>query len=235
LEKEEGDEVIARLTAYCCRYPFKIEKWITLRKGKSYFTIKERLTNLSSQELEFSWLQHPAFGEPLIAPGTRLDIPATEAIVDKTSPAGRLQGETVFKWPFGIGIDGRRIDLSTIPERETIAEETIFLKGLQEGWYAITNPKLKVGFALSWDLEVYRYLWFWQNFNLYDYPFYGREWNIALEPCTSYPTNFAEQLKNGTVARIKGNSSLEVRIAGIAYSGLTRVEKVTADGAVQGE
>nr|BAJ46972.1 hypothetical protein HGMM_F40C01C13 [Candidatus Caldarchaeum subterraneum] len=68
-----------------------------------------------------------------------------------------------------------------------------------------------MGFEMIWDVSIFRYLWFWQNYNTPDYPWYGRAWNIALEPCTSYPAGLPEQVKHGTHVTLDGGASLETK------------------------
>jgi hypothetical protein len=48
------------------------------------------------------------------------------------------------------------------------------------------------------------YLWFWQEFGATQgYPWYGRHYNIGLEPFSSYPTSgLAEAVRNGTALTI---------------------------------
>ena len=82
--------------------------------------------------------------------------------------------------------------LSVIPPRDLVAEETTFLR-MKEGWYVLSNPKMNLEFRLDWDSKIFPRLWFWQNYNLPDYPYYGDAWNIALEPATSLPVNLAMQ------------------------------------------
>jgi hypothetical protein len=44
------------------------------------------------------------------------------------------------------------------------------------------------------------YLWFWQEYGASGfYPWYGRQYNIGLEPFSSFPTNgLKEAVDNGT-------------------------------------
>ena len=44
------------------------------------------------------------------------------------------------------------------------------------------------------------YLWYWQEFGASEgYPWYGRHYNIGLEPFSSYPTDgLAEAVANGS-------------------------------------
>jgi len=65
IENEGRREISAHLWVLGHRYPYRLDKCIRLREGTGTLEIEEKLTNTSSQTLEFSWLQHPAFGRPL--------------------------------------------------------------------------------------------------------------------------------------------------------------------------
>jgi len=229
--KQTPEEVIVHLSVECYRYPFRLDKEFTLREGETLLTIREKLTNTSNQDLEFCWLQHPAFGEPFLAPGTVIDIPAKEVIIEEY-PWSRLSPGR-WRWPKVLGRNKEEVDLSRIPSKDVCAEETVFITSLEEGWYVITNPDLKLGFGLTWDKAVYPAVWFWQNYNRPDYPWFGRCWNIALEPCTSHPGTFEKQLKAGTIPKIKGNSSIETEVKALVYTGLTKVKRITREGKVE--
>ena len=225
VEKEQNDEVTIYLWVEGIRYPFLLEKWLTIRENESNIYIRERLTNTSKQELEYSWLQHPAFGEPFLEPGCRIKLPEpATVIVEENSPYGRLKPGK-YEWPMVMGKDGKRVDLSQIPERDIVAEETSFITNMTEGWYILHNPRLKIGFGMAWEVEVYKYLWFWQNYNTPNYPWYSRAWNIALEPCTSFPGGLEEQIRRRTHIQLGAGQRLETRLT--AYI-LTEAEKTTA-------
>lgn len=235
VESSESDEVSAHLWVECCRYPLRVDKWMSLRRDEAILRIRERVTNLSSQEVEFSWLQHPSFGEQFIEPGCRIDAPAGRVFTDKYSKLCRLKPGEYFDWPIVEGRNGEKIDLSILPSRDLVAEETDYLLDLKDGWYALTNPRKNLGFGLKWDLKVYRFIWFWQNYNTPDYPFYSRSWNIALEPCSSYPGSFKEQLENGTVIKVSGGGRVEVELMAVVYTGFKRVYRVDWSGEVEGD
>jgi len=64
---------------------------------------------------------------------------------------------------------------------------------------------------------------------------FGRTWNIALEPCTSWPaTGLADQMAKGTAAKIRGNRSIELEMKAIAYTGLQGVKWISSEGRVEG-
>lgn len=78
--------------------------------------------------------------------------------------------------------------------------EIVYLSGFTDGWYQIEDPARRLGFRVEWDAATMPYLWYWQEFGATEgYPWYGRHYNIGLEPFSSYPTNgLAEAVANGT-------------------------------------
>jgi len=208
---EDGKDVVsARLWVEGIRYPFRLEKYVKLHENDEEIFFKARLANTGNQPLEFSWLQHPSFGEPFVQPGSRIFLPdGCKVLVQPESynPYGRLKPGEYF-WPHVKDREGNEIDLSIIPSKNLLAEETSFITDLSEGRYVLWNQKLELGFMMKWDETVFKYLWFWQNYNTPDYPWYGRAWNIALEPSSSYPSGLPEQIKMNTHITLSGGDSL---------------------------
>ena len=209
----EGSAASAVLRVEGIRYPFALEKTVRIENDQTSLHLSERLSNLSPQILEFFWLQHPSFGEPFLAPGNTIALPPISEIenFDEMNPNGRIAGGS-FSWPV---VKSRRgaapIDLSEIPPRDLVAEETSFIK-VKEGWYALKNPRLGLTFRLEWDPQIFRWVWFWQNYNLPDYPYYGSAWNVAIEPATSLPNNLAKQWRDNDGIKIQGKSSISTEL-----------------------
>jgi len=83
---------------------------------------------------------------------------------------------------------------------------------LEEGYYEIINESLKTGFFMEFPKEVFKYLWFWRIAKgSYNYPWWGRNYNIALEPFSSLP-NLAEAIKRNDQLKLKENCSLKVSL-----------------------
>ena len=91
--------------------------------------------------------------------------------------------------------------MSMLPPYGTVSE-IVYLTGFQPdaAWYEIAHPGKGVAFRVEWDAARMPYLWYWQEFGAGDgYPWYGRHYNIGLEPFSSYPTNgLADAVANGT-------------------------------------
>ncbi len=209
LLEEEGSTASAIMRVQGVRYPFRLEKTVRIESDQAALRLSEELSNLSPQTLEFFWLQHPAFGEPFLSPGDEITIPPGSEInnMEELNPNGRIAGGR-FPWP---NVKSRRgganIDLSLVPPRDLVAEETSFIS-VTEGWYALKNPELGLSFKLEWDPLIFRWVWFWQDYNLPDYPYYGAAWNVAIEPATSLPNNIAKQRGDDDGVKIPGNSSI---------------------------
>jgi galactose mutarotase-like enzyme len=231
IEKDSPSEVTAKLAVNIPRYPFRVEKWITLDDKSASIRIRERVVNTSSQTLEYCWLHHPTLGRPLIAPGTKVTVPAEKVVIDKPEPWGRLKAETSYKWPHAEDKAGHPVDLSILPSDETVADETVFLTDFKEPWYTVVNPKLKLGFALRWDPSVFRHIWFWQSYRIPDHPWFGKAYCIALEPCTGYP-GASEQLKRGTIKTLQGDGSIETNLTATLFAGIENTKTVNSDGTI---
>ncbi len=181
---------VASLSVTGVRYPYHLEKTVTLDGNE--IRISEKLTNTSKQTLEYYWLQHPSFGEPFLEPGCIIELPEGSMAMNIASinSNGRV-ADGQFEWPNVRAKDGSTIDLSLIPPKSVIAEESTFIR-VRQGWYTLTNPKLSLRLKLEWDASTFPWVWFWQNYWAPDYPYYGSAWNVAIEPATSLPTILGE-------------------------------------------
>ena len=109
--------------------------------------------------------------------------------------------------------------------------DVVFFKELSEGWYGLTNREQGVGFGMAWDHELFKYLWMWQVYGGHDdYPWYGRTYNCALEPFTSYPpAGIKNAIENGTALMLKPVQVIETALVAVAYEG-QGVKSIGLDG-----
>ena len=133
------------------------------------------------------------------------------------------------------GLDGHPIDLSRIPSPEVRAYDIALLTNLSAGWYAITNTTRRVGFGLVWPVEIFSALWYWQVFRgALGQPWYGRTYNIALEPWTTPKQTITAAIAHGSQQVIAAGEHISVTLKAVAYAGLTRVHSIDWDGRVEG-
>jgi hypothetical protein len=232
---EDTPEGIAvRLQVDCIRTPFRLERTMRLERGTPILFLEEELTNLSPEPQAFMWGHHPAFGAPFLREGVRLFVPATTGQVHspRFAESGLLEPGAAFKWPF-VQTDQKRLDLSQVPGAEAGYAELIYLE-LTTGWYAVVDPRRRLGIGLAWPVEQFPYLWFWLVYGRAPgYPWWDRVYCIALEPWTSFPNSLDQVLAAGRHAQIQGGDSLTVSLKAIVFTDREQVNKIELDGTIR--
>jgi hypothetical protein len=130
------------------------------------------------------------------------------------------------------GSDGSKVDLSRIPGPDAMASDMVFLEGITDGWYAVTNQSMKVGFAMRYPADVFKQLWYWQVYRGgRDYPWWSATYNIALEPCASLPV-LSHAAARGEALTLGAGESKELELMATAFEGSSRVTGIDSNGAV---
>jgi galactose mutarotase-like enzyme len=237
--RDDDAAVTLRLTTDLLRYPFRVERELTLADGPR-LTVDETVMNVGDVDLEYVWQHHLTFGRPLVGPAARVDVPATRGRVEAYGdgfPNARLESDAVFDWPHAPGADGGTVDLSTeVPPPEAETHDVAFATDLDAGWYALTNPDLDLGVAVTFPTDPFESVWYWQPFGGFkDAPFYGRNYNVGLEPTTAYPSDglFDAQRETGTLDVLPAGASVDASFVVRTYTGATGVEDVSPDGEVE--
>ena len=215
--EDTGKKLSIRFYTQTYRTPFFIEKTVTIKNDSPFVVMDEKVVNRGGEEMDFIWGHHPAFGKPFLSSDCIIRIKKAKVIVDKgdgKSFTNLKQTEGI--WPLVEGIRGEKVDISICPDEKDNVSEVMFLSELSEGKYEIYNRKLQVGFQFEFPLDVFRYIWFWRIAGgSFEYPWYGRNYNIALEPFSSLP-NLAEAVKRGDSLKLKPGKALTAQIrAGI--------------------
>ncbi len=226
--------VEVRLQVACIRTPLKIEKKLRLEKGKPVLFMEEKVSNQSSEAFEFMWGHHPAIGAPFLKEGVRLFVPAGKAEVHdpRFAESGILEPGMAFDWPH-VTVGGKTVDFSLVPGPEAGYSELLYLKDLSQGWYAVLDPKERLGLGFVWPKEVFPYLWFWLVYGRAPgYPWWDRVYCIALEPWTSIPNSLPKAMERGSHTVLKGGESLTVQFNTVAITGLEEVKGIEMDGKV---
>jgi hypothetical protein len=207
---------------------------VRLERHSSVLHFDETVVNEGAESIDFVWGQHPAFGAPFLDDSCVIDLAGASVQTLHLEESSRLAPMLGQTWPNAQDRNGEAIDLARIPGPDARSHDLAFLSELKEGWYALTNTARKVGFGMVWPLEVYPVLWYWQVFGgAQGTPWYGRTYNIALEPWTSPHVTLLEAKANGTHRTLAAGQSLQVQFAAVAYSGVERVAKIYPDGRVE--
>ncbi len=200
------ERVAVRFSVACAKAPLRLVKDLRLEAGSARLEVEESLVNESPVSVRLMWGHHIALGAPFLAPGARIRLPdGVEGIPHPTAlneGGRRVAAAERFRWPLASSPEGEEVDLSVLPPGGT-ASEIVYLTGFPErAWYEVGGDSL--GLRVEWDAGVMPYLWFWQEFGrTVGYPWYGRHWNVGLEPFSSYPTDgLAEAVANGTALEL---------------------------------
>jgi len=238
---DEPEKVSVYFWTKMSRTPFLYEREVSLLAGESKLIFTEKITNHGGVSLPFMWGHHPAFGAPFLDGSCVLDTPAdkVESVIEE-NPSARVPAGIKGSWPIVKDKNSHQLDLRFIPENGVHTSDMLFLSGMQEGWYALTNRNLQFGFALMWDVDVFPVLWVWQEFGgSKNYPWYANTYALGLEPCTSYATaginGLAGIVESGQARTLKPGESLSVHMQAILFEALESdgVEKVNQNGRVE--
>lgn len=235
--RDDDEAVSLELTTELVRYPFAVERTLTLPAGESTLRVAEAVTNEGNVELEYVWQQHLALGRPLVGPAARLDVPADTGVVEAYGPDhenNRLAGGETFEWPRAPGRDGI-VDLRGFPPLDATVHDVAYATDLTAGWYAVSNPDLDLGFAFSFPRDPFECVWYWQPLGGdVASPYFGRNYNVGLEPTTAYPSADIPdaQRANGTIDVLAPGETVEASFTATTYRGVDSVSDVDADGTV---
>lgn len=202
--------IAVRFTVRGHKVPCAITKTVRLNSGVPVLEIHETLTNESPVPVDVMWGHHITFGKPFLKPGHRITVPdpvIARPHAEDVGPNGRrVANNAAFVWPHGTGTDGKAVDFSAVPDPGT-RSELFYISGFpgDTAWYEIVDPQSNIGMRVEWDSATMPYLWYWQEFGATSgYPWYGRNFNIGLEPSSSYPTNgLPDAVANGSALTLE--------------------------------
>lgn len=194
------ERVTIKLSCRTRKTPFSVSRIMTLNQNSALLEITEIITNESNVEIPTMWGTHFSFGSPFLYPGDKIKIAGTPKVICHPTGVGgdrrRIENIKDFTWPTHDGID-----FSVIPEKDT-PSDMLYITELEMGEYVIDSHKNQVSIKVNWDKDLMPYLWYWQEFGRSKtYPWYGENFNIGLEPFSSYPTN-------GLIEAIENKSAL---------------------------
>lgn len=235
---EEGPQRAAvRFRVRLVRTPFAVSKVLTLDRDSPTLLVTETVENTGAEALELSYGQHLAFGEPFLSPDCVLDVAGGTVLGQPEAfhERNRLAPGSRSPWPKAQARDGSEVDLREIPPREAGYYDMAYLAEMPEGWYALTNRRLGLGLAVRYPVETFRYLWYWQVFGGGSgYPWWGRTYNVGLEPVTSWPNGgLEEQIANGSAWSLGAGERRTSELRLTAYRSTTGVTEVAPDGSVR--
>ena len=232
--EDRVDRVAVKFSVRTYRTPFYFEKTLTLVRNTAVLYVDQVLVNEGEEPIHCVWGEHIALGAPFLDESCVIHVPDGKIFNHPVSmhENSKLQPGLKTEWPLTKLHDGTSHDLSKIPGKEFRSYDQSYLEGFDEGWYAITNSNIGVGFGVSYPSDLYKYLWYWQSLGGgFGYPWYGRTYNIGLEPFTSI-TNEGLQtaIDNGTALLLDAGQKVESSIAAVAYTSEQPVSHIDKKG-----
>ncbi len=235
VEQDTPERVALRTRTRCYRSPLTLERTMSLQRHQAALFIRERLVNESACEFAIMWGHHPSVGEPFLDSNCIVQAPAKQVEVSAYHRNGLWEPGDGYAFPMVKNRrTGQEEDITRVLSPQTHSVDVVFFKGLTEGWYGLTNQRLRLGFGMAWDASLFRYLWMWQVYGGHDdYPWYGRTYNCALEPFTSYPpAGISAALENKSALVLQPAQTIETDLVAVAYEGES-IARIDRDGSVK--
>lgn len=213
--EDSEDTVSVAFECELIRFPFKVVKTLTLKKGEAKLIVGDTIENPSNEKKDLMRAQHIAFGQPFISPDCTIDLDAQvfQTTSYFNSPTAYFPAGHSGSWPKNVLQDGREIDLSKVSPTGEAHSDMYYIKELNNGEYTVNNPALGFGVKVSWDKDVYPYVTYINvTGGLSGYPFYGRVYYIGLELWNTFSDVFDEAKANGSLGKIGPNETIETDI-----------------------
>jgi galactose mutarotase-like enzyme len=211
----------------CKVYPLKVSKTLTITKNQASLELKYRLTNLSSERLEYHYSGHNTLN---INPNYRIVLPPEVKTLKRgfaiTDRLGKFEEE--IHWPITQDSSGKTIDLSRVGQPTEGTGENLYTPKLAESWCAAVNESRNEAIGFSFDARVLPYILVWLNWGGY-----LGHYHIALEPSTGRPDNLntaVNQWKNYASIEPKADVSWTTRI--FLAQDVKHVERITPDDGI---
>lgn len=234
--EDSVEEVKIMFSVRLNRAPFFVKKTVSLKSYNPAVLISEEILNEGDEEFKFTWGHHPAIGIPFLSDKCLISLP--EGTIGRTydkdfSGNSILPLDIEFKWPFLKNKNGADIDLSKVMSPDLKTAFCVSFEKMKEGWYGITNPGIGIGFGMKWDISIFKYLWMWAVYRgFYNFPFYGRTYNIALEPWSAIPDNLDDVIKAGRELTLQPKEKINTDITAIVYESESEIKGFTKDNKI---
>ena len=231
--EDSRDKVSVKFSIRTARTPFYFEKILSLSSDSNILDVQEFILNEGSESMHCVWGEHIAIGEPFLDSDCIIDLPGGLIITHPESfpPNNRLAAGFEGDWPVSKGINGEDVDLRYLPDKSVKAMDMAYFTNLEDGWYSVTNRRIGVGIGVVFPKDVFPFLWYWQSFAPDGYPWYGRTYNVGLEPFTSYTNQgLAQAVENGTSLLISPGQKISASLKIISFESKNGIENIDHEG-----
>ena len=211
-----ADEVVVTMVGHSVRTPLVYRRELSVKCGDTRLRWAESIENRSEMALPVAWLQHPAFGGPLID-GAELVVPAKKVSVYHAEDPSSMQLQAGYsgEWPMVPEREtGEMRDCSVVSKKESGLDHSVQLSELSEGWGCVWNEAKGLGFAMEWDAEVFPYMWSWCTAGgIKQYPLWGEGHLVTMQPSTSPVGRFEDLAAAGNLLTIPAKGTVKTSIS----------------------
>jgi len=180
------------LRASGTRLPYALTKCVRIEHEA--VVVSYELESLSDVPFRYLWSAHPLLN---IESGCRIILPSdVSELLINSSHRNRL-GTPGDKcgWPVH-GVNGSKIDLSTIGSRSDCGADKLFTDRLAKGWCALHYPASDESICFRFNSNIVPHLGIWICQGGWPSGRAGH-FTMALEPCTSGYDSLAEAIRSG--------------------------------------
>jgi len=194
------------------RTPVVYRRELTVHAASGHLHWRETVGNRSGAPLPVAWLHHPVFSGPLLE-GARLVTPARTVRVIRTNQPALMQLKHGYRGPWPHAPERRGggwRDCSAAPVAGSGSDHSVELSGFRAGRGCLWNERLKLGFAMQWDLAMFPFAWSWAHADgaAPRYPMWGEGHLMTLQPSTSPPGRFPDLLKRRQLRVVPAKGSV---------------------------
>ncbi len=180
-----GPDAVIRLSTRLRRSPITMIKIISVRADT--VSVTETVRNDGGRDHEVMWGSRLRFGAPLISTDAEIDAAAALVHPDATILYD-VDYDDVTPWPRTPG-PSSMINLRYLPEPGS-DNRLAYLDEFAHGSASITNPTVDCRVRVSWDSEVWPYLWYaLEAGDTDEFPWYGAGYFLTLTPSSSWPAH----------------------------------------------
>lgn len=210
------EQISVKFWVRTVRTPYLLEKTFTINRNDPVLYIDEQVTNEGATDMQFAWGHHPAVGPVFLDDSCIIHING-QCKIQTTDIPMILPKNSEFSWPYAQDVNGKVRDLSQVlhPKEKTYMEYAV--TNLSEGKYCIENRNLKIGFGMEWDKDMFPYIWVWSpNCGQDGYPWYGRNYTLALEPWSTMYSNLEKVIKNNQAIKVLPGETISTQLKAFA-------------------
>ncbi len=214
--------------------PLRVRRRLSL-EGR-LLRIEETVSNESPEEIEVMWSHHPALGAPFLEGGCLISAGCTSVLADDRFPGTLLAAGSRHDWPYVTTVTGDKVDIREIPPPDEPRSVLAYLGGFTSGFFAVTNPRLRLGFGLRWPLEMFDKAWLWQEVHSSGgWPWFRRAYVLAIEPASTIPAQgmAVARAKGERVVLLPPGTSHQVLLEAVLFEGAGEVADIAPGGSVR--